>query len=68
MTTYYDEKHKQYIDAWRAKNREKVNAYSREKNKEYYQKNREAILARRKELRDAKKANSSKIDLPSSPS
>ena len=49
-------KHKLHCDRWRSKNMEKVRPYSREKQREYYAKNKEKILARRRELH-AKKSN-----------
>ena len=48
-------KHKLHCDTWRAKNMEKVRAYSREKQREYYARNREKILAKRRQQYDTKK-------------
>jgi hypothetical protein len=42
--------HKKHCYAWRAKNIEKVRAYAREKQREYYARNKEKILERRREL------------------
>jgi hypothetical protein len=58
----YDEKQKQIIYNWRKKNPEKYNEYMKEKNREYYQRNKEKILLQKKEKR---KNQSSLSDLPS---
>jgi len=47
--------HKKHCYAWRAKNIEKVRAYAREKQREYYARNKEKILERRRELSKSNK-------------
>ncbi len=47
----YDDKQKEFIYNWRKNNPEKFKEYMRIKCKEYYQKNKEKILLKKKEVR-----------------
>jgi hypothetical protein len=55
----YDEKQKEFIYNWRKNNPDKFKEYMRIKCKEYYQKNKEKILLKKKEKREKLKAQSS---------
>jgi hypothetical protein len=51
----YNQKVKAYIDGWRQQNKEKWDLYHNEKQKEYNTRNRETILAKKKEIYEYKK-------------